>query len=86
MIYFFVIIGYTIRITNKNWFGSSFWLEHLPVTQEVAGSSPVQTEPNTGCSAAVAHLFWEQGVAGSNPVIPIWKVGRVVECESLENF
>ena len=26
----------------------------------------------TGCSAAlVAHLLWEQRVAGSNPVIPI---------------
>jgi hypothetical protein len=25
----------------------------------------------------VAHLFWEQGVAGSNPVIPTMKLHNV---------
>ena len=27
----------------NQWFGSSVWLEYLPVTQGVAGSSPVRT-------------------------------------------
>jgi hypothetical protein len=25
---------------------------------------------HSACGAAVAHLFWEQGVAGSNPATP----------------
>ena len=28
-----------------------------------------RTNPS-GCSAVVAHLLWEQGVAGSNPATP----------------
>ena len=28
---------------GENWCGSSAWLEYLPVTQGVAGSSPVRT-------------------------------------------
>ncbi len=35
---------YYIRsLQSKIRSGSSIWLEHLPVTQEVAGSSPVRT-------------------------------------------
>ncbi len=30
-------------VHKENWFGSSVWLEYLPVTQGVAGSSPVRT-------------------------------------------
>ena len=43
------------------------------MAQEAAGSSPV-THPkieNSECSAArLAHLLWEQGVGGSNPLTP----------------
>ena len=29
--------------SNNEWFGSSVWLEYVPVTHGVAGSSPVRT-------------------------------------------
>ena len=31
--------------SNNEWFGSSVWLEYVPVTHGVAGSSPVRTAP-----------------------------------------
>ena len=30
-------------VNGEDWCGSSAWLEYLPVTQGVAGSSPVRT-------------------------------------------
>ncbi len=38
------------------WSGSSVWLERLPVTQEVAGSSPVRTAYIMSCRAVTARL------------------------------
>ena len=41
-------------LRGEDWCGSSAWLEYLPVTQGVAGSSPVRTAkkdvPNTWSS------------------------------------
>ena len=33
----------------------------------------------TGCSAAVAHRFWEARVAGSIPATPIGELAQLVE-------
>ena len=38
------------------WSGSSVWLERLPVTQEVAGSSPVRTAHAMSFRATTARL------------------------------
>ena len=44
------------------------------MAQEVVGSSPIAHPALSACRGAwrspVAHLLWEQGVAGSNPVAP----------------
>ena len=55
----------------------SSWSAHFPVTEKVAGSSPVRfafyllshNESNGGVAQLVEHLNGIQKVAGSNPVI-----------------
>lgn len=55
----------------------SSWSAHFPVTEKVAGSSPVRfafyyfqiNESNGGVAQLVEHLDGIQRVAGSNPVI-----------------
>ena len=36
----------TFALANKKWCVSSAWLECMPVTHEVTGSSPVRTAEN----------------------------------------
>ena len=42
-----------------------------PQRQQAVAEQLQEATQNTGCSAVrLAHLLWEQGVTGSNPVIP----------------
>ena len=47
------------------------WIEHLTTNQKVASSTLVRRTIFIGMQhSLVVHLIWDQGVAGSNPVIP----------------
>ena len=56
-------------------------VEQMTVNHEDIGSSPIRGDSQiclitpffyTGSGAAVARLFWEQKVRGSNPLFPIF--------------
>ena len=48
------------------WSGSSAWLECLPVTQEVAGSSPVQTAKGASGSSLAPFCFCPKSLRPSS--------------------
>ena len=50
----------TFASANKNWCVSSAWLECLPVTQEVTGSSPVRTAGSLPNRKASCFLYIPQ--------------------------
>ena len=56
---------------EARWFS---WLERRPVTAEVEGSSPFRVDEIGVIAQLGEHLPYKQGVTGSSPVGPTFKV------------
>ena len=72
----FAIIMQHCKIFRVNMRPQLNWIERLTTDQKVVGSIPAGRaiyffSKNIGMQhSLVVHLIWDQGVAGSNPVIP----------------
>ena len=53
---------------GKDWCGSSAWLEYLPVTQGVAGSSPVRTAEEDVPKQWSSSLFLRYAIISPKPL------------------